>query len=203
MKQGELALAESTVSAPLTLTDEIRSGDEHAYANLVREVMPVVYRFLLRMLASREDAEDLTQETFYEIYRRRDTLKPGKDITPYLFTIARRKAISRFRWRTVRRVLTPLNDVHEDTVPGAHECPREQLDEHTREACVMKALQGLKEDKRTVVILRFFEEYSYADISEVMGKPEGTVKSLAFRAERELRERLESLMRLPESEKQK
>lgn len=198
---GDMALIEpATPVKTAPLTEQIRAGDEHAYAGLVQEYMPMVYRFLLRMLHSHEDAEDLTQETFYEVYNRRSTLRAGAEITPYLFTIARRKAISRYRWRTVRKVLTPLNPVHEETLPGDADCPRQQTEKNHREAAVMKALQGLKEEKRTVVILRFFEELTYAQIAEVLNKPEGTVKSIAFRAERELRERLESMLDVQEDE---
>lgn len=180
--------------------EQIRQGDEHAFARLVSEYMPAVYRYLFRMLGSQEDAEDLTQDTFYELHKGRERLQLTADIAPYLFTIARRKAISRFRWRTVRRVLTPLNEVHENTLPGSDDGPRQHLDQDRQEKAVLHALQGLKEEKRTVIVLRFFEELTYTEIAAVLGKPEGTVKSLAFRAERELRQRLDSLPDLAECE---
>lgn len=61
------------------------------------------------------------------------------------------------------------------------------------EETVNRVLAGLKPEKREVVILRFFEERSYAEIARILGKPEGTVKTIAFRAERELRERMRRL----------
>lgn len=87
----------------------VEAYSENAFATLVSEFTPKIYRFLYRMLDSKEDAEDLTQETFIEVYKRLDALRKDVDIAPYLFTIARRKAISRYRWRTVRRILKPLS----------------------------------------------------------------------------------------------
>lgn len=171
----------------------VEAYSENAFATLVSEFTPKIYRFLYRMLDSKEDAEDLTQETFIEVYKRLDALRKDVDIAPYLFTIARRKAISRYRWRTVRRILKPLSqtDIDEPVCENAN--PRERAERNRMEETVNRVLAGLKPEKREVVILRFFEERSYAEIARILGKPEGTVKTIAFRAERELRERMRRL----------
>ncbi len=172
---------------------QVALGDSQAFAWLVTRYSPPVYRFMKRMLNSIEDAEDLTQETFYEVSRRRESLRHDADILPYLFTIARNKAISLIRWRTVRRCLVPLTHEHDDTVSGSSASPVDEFQKQQTEQAVNKALASLAPNKRAVLIMRFFENMPYREIAIAMNKPEGTVKSLAFRAERELREKLAGL----------
>jgi RNA polymerase sigma-70 factor (ECF subfamily) len=178
------------------LVCRMAKGDEHAYAQLVTRYSPPTYRFLYRMLGSMEDAEDVTQDTFFELHKNREKLRTDVDILPYLFTIARRKAITLLRWKTVRRKLSPLGEEHENTVASSAILPRDQFHDRKVEELVNQAIGKLKPAKRAVVILRFFEGLSYQDIAHVMNKPEGTVKSLAFRAEKELRRRLAAIEQL-------
>ncbi len=173
-----------------SLNQRIVRGDEHAFAQLVSRYSTPVYRFLARMLGSSEDAEDLTQETFYAFYKHHRKLREDVDIHPYLFTIARRKAISHIRWRGVRKMLTPLLPEHDNTPLTFDSSPVESLEQERTEQIVQQSLDKLHPDKRAVVILRFFEGMSYAEIAQVLNKPEGTVKSLVFRSEQELRSRL-------------
>ncbi|MDP8242621.1 MAG: RNA polymerase sigma factor [Candidatus Hinthialibacter antarcticus] len=170
--------------------ERLAQGDDHAFAELVKLYSTPVYRFLFRMLGSQQDAEDLTQDVFYEIHRNRAKIRRDVGPLPYLFTIARRKAISKFRWRTVRKVLNPLSPQGEQMIAGTEATPRDNACAKGIDQAVQRALGGLKPDKRAVIILRYFEERTYKDIADIMNKPEGTVKTLAFRAERELRDRL-------------
>src|SRR5690606_10151216 len=89
------------------LIQQTAAGDERAYGLLVQQFSAPVYRFLYRMLNQSEDAQDLTQDTFYELYRNRAKLRADVHILPYLFTIAQRKAISLLRWRRVRQMVLP------------------------------------------------------------------------------------------------
>ena len=164
--------------------------NEHAFSVIVSRFSEPVFRFLYRMLGSREDAEDLTQETFYALHRNQEKLREGADVTPYLFTIAHRKAISMIRWRMVRRCLLPLSTEHEHVIPSDAESPRGTMNGTQIERIVNQAVSELKPDNRAVLILRFFENLSYKDIARITKKPEGTVKSLLFRAEWELRKKL-------------
>lgn len=176
------------------LAERVAAGDEQAYAQFVERFMPAVYGFLCRLLNSSEDAEDLTQDTFFEVYSRRQQIDAKKNLKAYLFTIARRKAISHYRWRNVRRVLSPLTEVTENQAKDEGESPRDWADANREQDLLRKAMEGLSTDKRTVLILRFMEELDYESIAAVMKKPLGTVKSLAFRAEQELRERMQRRM---------
>ncbi|MGI6455901.1 MAG: RNA polymerase sigma factor [bacterium] len=172
------------------LIQQTAAGDERAYGLLVQQFSAPVYRFLYRMLNQSEDAQDLTQDTFYELYRNRAKLRADVHILPYLFTIAQRKAISLLRWRRVRQMVLPLKRENEETIASSQNNPRDCVHNAHLESRLNRALANLKPARRAVLILRFFEGMEYQEIARIMNKPEGTVKSLAFRAERELREKL-------------
>ncbi|MBN2329559.1 MAG: RNA polymerase sigma factor [Candidatus Omnitrophica bacterium] len=184
-----------------SLNARIAGGDEQALALVVGRYSAPVFRFLARMVGSDEEAQDLTQETFYSFYLHREKLRLDVDIHPYLFTIARRKAISHLRWRKVRSILTPFTPEHENTFENQRRSPADRLLQKRTEAEVQNALNRIHPEKRTVLILRFFEEQSYSDIARIMNKPLGTVKSLAYRGERELRSRLAHCLEREEGER--
>jgi len=165
-------------------------SDEHLYAQWVRRYSSPVYGFLYRMLSSSEDAEDLTQETFFALYQNRTKVRTDVELLPYLFTIARRKAISLIRRRTVRGIFLPLAHEHEQEIACPRFSPADAALQSQQEQIVNQALATLKPKYRAALILRFFEGLSYPEIAQVMRKPEGTVKSWIFRAEKELRRRL-------------
>lgn len=159
---------------------------EARFSEWVREHAEPVRRFLARMLNSEADAEDVAQEVFCEMYRRRRGIRPEGNPRAYIFAAARRKAISLMRWRRVRRILHPLGEGHAE-IPSEAAGARELEDRRRAERLVNDALAQLSEPKRAVIALRFFENLPYREIAEILGKPEATVRSKACRAERELR----------------
>lgn len=172
------------------LSWRIAQGDDQAFAQAVHLYSTRIFRFIRRMVFSTDDAEDLTQETFYALHKYRETVKPEAELLPYLMTIARRKAISWIRWRSVRRIIHPLTEPEKAAVLSPAASPMDESHHRQTEARVQQALAAISPKKRAVLILRFFEELSYREIAEIMHQPEGTVKSWVYRGEKELRKQL-------------
>ena len=172
--------------ADLVIDQAVVDSDE-AFNSLIRKTSPIIYRFLVRMAGSAEDAQDLTQEVFLAVHKSRAKLRVGSRALPYLFTIARRKAISFLRWRSVRAVVQPLGGSHQDLAENRSPSPRDQVDEQERWQALESAIGKLKPTERAAVILRLFEERPYDEVAQILGKPVGTVRSVVFRAERKLR----------------
>lgn len=173
-----------------SLVRDLARGDGRAFNGLVARYMVPVYRFTKRLVGSVEDAEDLTQETFRVLYEHRRELNPEASISSYLFTVARRKAISLIRWRKVRRIVRPLSREDECAIPDSSASPVDFTRLRQTEEAVDRALQCLSPKKRAALLLRFFEGLTYGQIARVMNAPEGTVKAWVSRGERELRRRL-------------
>ncbi len=167
--------------------DESVLESDDAFNRLAEKTAPVVYRFLIRMVGSREDAEDLTQDVFLAAYQSRCKLRVGAPALPYLLTIARRKAISLYRWRTIRSLLRPIDDREDQSAVDPALSPREQTESSRQQKRIESAVMKLNPKERAVIVLRLFEERPYEEIARIMRKPIGTIKSTVFRAERKLR----------------
>lgn len=175
-------------------TWKLIAGDESTFAGIVQELTEPIYRFLYRMLGNAEDAEDLTQDTFYEFHKTRHKVRPDADVRPYVYTIAKRKAISLIRWRKVRRILSPLTAENSEIIASGSPRPDHLYHDLKLEEAVQNKLNCLKPDARAAIILRFFEDLSFQEIAQVMDKPESTVKSMIYRGELELRKRLDGII---------
>ena len=150
-----------------------------------------------------EEAEDLTQDVFLRIYRARKGYKPRAKFSTWLFTIANNVALNHLRGKgrapamatesqSPRSLgLRPL----EERAMARDGTPSAQMRQVELSDVVREALGVLGEDQKLAVLLNKFEDMSYGDIAEVMGRSEAAVKSLLARARNQLREQLEPYLK--------
>jgi RNA polymerase sigma-70 factor (ECF subfamily) len=175
--------------------DGFRAGDPDAVRAVYREYGRLVFAVARRTLGSRELAEEATQETFVKAWRAAAGFEPGRDIGPWLATIARRTAIDVHR-REARRRADPLTEVAVDH-PSVVELPPGV--ERAYDAwAVRQAVDELPDDEREVVRLQHLEELTHVEVAARLGLPVGTVKSRSFRAHRRLAQRLGYLREVDE-----
>src|SRR5262245_36105706 len=110
----ERPTAGSTPGPDARLVRQLRQGDAEAGRQFVREHYPAIYRYLLYLTGRREAAEDLTQETFLQAWRRLETFDDRGPLRPWLHRIARREFLQALR---SQRVEASLDDVPEAAVP--------------------------------------------------------------------------------------
>jgi len=155
-----------------------------------------LYRTALRLTRMPADAEDLVQETMLKAFRAEDTFKPGTNLRAWLFTILHNTARNRLRDRVRDHV-----DIDSETVEragdqplqGAAETPETLLLRETLAPELQAAIDELPEAFREAVWLRDVEEFSYAEIAEMLGVPVGTVMSRISRGRRMLFDKLQHL----------
>ncbi len=160
------------------LVERVEQGDPAALGALYDRFAERVYRFSLFRVGNHADAEDLTQRTFLKMieamprYQRR-----GIPFEAWLFRLARNATIDLMRGR---RAHEPLESVHEmrSLAPGP-EAAAEQADEL---AATRRAMRKLTEEQREVISYRFAAGLTPREIGLLMGKREGTVRALQFRA---------------------
>jgi len=152
-----------------------------------------LYNLALRLTGNQAEAEDLVQETYLRAYRFFDTFTPGTQIKAWLFRILRNTFINRYRAKKVRPEeveLTRLEGGYETAVDQSflreHQprSPEEILFHGVLDEEVVKALDALPEEYRTVVHLALVEELSYKEIAAVLSIPIGTVMSRLHRGRR-------------------
>ena len=172
------------------------AGDERAYRDLIERYERQVFSVALRMVRVREDAEDLTQETFVRMFKALDRYDPTRPFPAWLLTIAARLSIDHLRRRRVKTVSlfrsepgTDEERVVEIEDPGFG--PEELAVRGEEERGAEALIGALPEHYRIVVVLRHQQGLSYEEIAEALRLPLGTVKARIHRARALLKERLE------------
>ncbi|HET7488154.1 MAG TPA: RNA polymerase sigma factor [Acidimicrobiales bacterium] len=164
-----------------------RAGDPDAVRAVYRAYGGLVYAVAHRVLGDRWLAEEATQQAFVQAWRAAATFDEGRDLGPWLATIARRVAIDVHR-REARRAHGRLDDV-----PGSH--PAVVAVPRTADSAydaweVRRAVDALPPDEREVVRLQHAGGLTQAETASKLGIPLGTVKSRSARAYRRLAGRL-------------
>jgi RNA polymerase sigma-70 factor (ECF subfamily) len=167
-------------------------GDERAFEQLVETHRNRLYTLAARELGSSADAEDAVQETFVKAWRALPRFRAESSFSTWVYRICL-NAISDQRTRAGRRTTAPLEEI------GEPSDPRDALAEHELSGALQQALAALDESYRTPVILYDVLGRSYAEIADVLGVAEGTVKSRIFRGRAELARQLGTLREDEES----
>jgi RNA polymerase sigma factor (sigma-70 family) len=141
-------------------------------------------RSYLRRLVGHDDADDILQQVFYEVWRHNRRYDPSRSLTAWVLGIARNRAIDHLRRR--RHIAVALDDL-EDV---AGEDGRELAERHARAHEVRDALTRLPEEQREVLVLAYFGRFTQSEIATHLDVPLGTVKARAFRGQRRLAEHL-------------
>ncbi len=161
----------------------LRAGDEHAVRELYARYGRLVHAVALRVLADPQRAEEATQQTFLQAWRRSETFEPGRDFAPWLATIARRTAIDIQR-RERRRPAAPLDEADPGDPALVSSPPTAEQIEMVWS--VRAAIDALGDDERLIVRMQHLEGWTHAQIAERLDLPLGTVKSRSHRAHRRL-----------------
>jgi len=181
--------------AGVSIAEQFRASNPDAVREVYREYGRLVYAVSFKVLGNRALAEEATQQAFLQAWRAASSFDAGKELGPWLATIARRAAIDVHR-RESRRSTQPLEDVapdHPDVValpPSAEQAY--DVWEVRRAALgsvvwvVWGAIDGLPEEERQVVRLQHVDGLTHAEIAAKLDVPVGTVKSRSFRAHRRL-----------------
>ena len=194
------------VAEPLSdhhLLEAIRTGDEIAFAELVRRYRNQITNYVYRLTNDYEAAVDLAQETFLRVYRAADRYQTNYAFSTYIYRIATNLAISELRRRKRRRLVSLTGFFQERERAGE---PREfdpadgrplqdtTLVEGERQAAVARAIASLPDKYRAPLVLRDVEGRSYEEIARILHMSEGTVKSRINRARAFLRDKLRAYL---------
>jgi RNA polymerase sigma-70 factor (ECF subfamily) len=148
-----------------------------------------VYRFV----GDRETAEDIIQETFLRAFRRRKDYRAIANFSTWLFTIAGNLAKSELRRRKRWRFFSLNWDEESETgidIPDESKRPDTMAETSMTDDLIQEAIESLPANYRRVIILRDVEGMSYHEISKIVGRPVGTIKSRVNRARLRLQRRL-------------
>jgi RNA polymerase sigma-70 factor (ECF subfamily) len=205
MASRELALGTAafagTAAAERGLVELCRRGDAEAFARLVSLHESMVYNLSARLLGDAEDARDLSQDVFLQVYRQLGRFEGRSSLKTWIYRIVVNQARNRQRWwrRRRRERSCPIEDMtqadHARAAAGRPDAdaPYERLARAERVRHLQQALLRVSFDHRAILLLREVEGLGCDEIAVALEVPEGTVKSRLARARASLREQVVGL----------
>lgn len=161
------------------LIKRIADGDEEALKKLIRLYRDRVFLYVYGLTGNYEDSEEITAETFFQIWRSAKNFKGLSKPSTWIFGIARNLTMNLLRKR--RRELQAYELEDRDFPVQDEELPQNV-------ELLRAAIERLSPIHREVIHLAFYEELSYSEIAKVLGVPENTVKTRVFYAKKKLKE---------------
>ena len=178
------------------LVAQFQAGRLDAFDDLMKRYKGQIYAYLLRSVKNYEDAEELTIEVFFKVYRALDTWKPQARFSTWLYKIAHNLSIDFHRAKS-RRHTYSLDDeefsVDEPTAVDLWSNPEWELEEKDRHRVIREAIDQLSPKQKAVFMLNRYQGLQIKEITEVLGMAEGTVKIHLHRAVRKLQTLLQPL----------
>ncbi len=163
-----------------------QSGDRDALITLLREIEQHVYRTAYYILNNEEDAHDAAQEALIRIYTKIGSYEEKAQFKTWVQRIVTNICIDKFR----RAKPTVSIEEHEMVFQGRESVEKEVMSGYLAQD-IQKAINQLPDHHRSVVVLRYLQDFSYNEIAETMGLPLNTVKSYLFRARQQLQNLLQ------------
>lgn len=179
---------------------QIVQGDRNMFRKLVEKYQPLVFRTCMGFLHNKDDADDLTQEVFIQVYQTLPGFKGDASFSTWIYRITVNASLNKIRKSSksmfIQRMETVFGiDKEQETsfqLPD-HENPENILIHNEHREWVQKALNSLPENQRTAIVLSKYDDLSQKEIAAIMNTTEGAVEALIQRAKANLRERLSSL----------
>jgi RNA polymerase sigma-70 factor (ECF subfamily) len=177
-----------------------KAGDEKAFAEIVLHSQKKVFNIAYRMLGNMEEAKDLAQEVFLSVFESIKDLKEEIKFDAWLTQITLNHC--RNRWKYLKRrqyfnseSLDDPIETEDGNMPRViydpSDNPETLYEKKMIQQFIQKGLLKLKEDQRELLVLRDLQGFSYEEMAELLGLPEGTIKSKLHRARMDLKEVLE------------
>lgn len=181
LPEADEAVGEGNVVA---LVDAAREGDSAAFAALYDHYVDLVYRFVLyRVGGDSALAEDITSEVFLRALRKIKGFQwRGRDVGAWFLTIARNLVLDHFKSGRFRLEVLGSEGTDRDHVVDAEDAALSRV----TQADLYKAISQLGTDQQEVIYWRFLQGYSVAEAAAAMGKSEGAIKALQYRAVKSL-----------------
>ena len=189
----------SVQNSALGFVERLKAGDQDAFDLLVSKFAGDIFGLAYRLTQNREEADDITQETFLSAVRAIANFRGDAELKTWLFRITVNHARNRFRWWKRRRLDRTISIDAQfgesetagiDRIADSGKDPEQTALEIERKSAVFRELGNLPHVYREVVVLCDVEGYSYDEIALIVGVGIGTVKSRIARGRGVLRERL-------------
>lgn len=181
------------------IIQQLRQGSEQAFKNLVSNYQKLVVNTCYSLVQNTEDAEDIAQDVFIEVFRSVDRFRADAKLSTWLYRIAVNRSLNHIRdnkrrkwFRSVEEVFSSKTENVNQPPVAAAENPASEMESQERTAIIHEAIRSLPENQKIAFTLNKYEDLSYKEIAEVMETSVSSVESLLHRAKLNLQKKLYS-----------
>jgi RNA polymerase sigma-70 factor (ECF subfamily) len=168
------------------LVERAQAGDAEAFGELYDRYVDLVYRYVYYRVGTTQLAEDLTSETFLRALRRISSFTwQGRDVGAWFVTIARNLIADHYKSGRYRLEMT-TDDIVETGSKMVEDSPENAVLESMQNKVLLEAVKQLNAEQQECIVLRFLQGLSVAETAQAMGKNDGAIKALQYRAIRSL-----------------
>lgn len=173
-----------------------RKGDQRAFAEIVELYKDKIFHLAYRMLNNQHEAEDIVQETFLRVYKNLDRYDENQKFSTWIYRIGTNLCIDRLRKRKPSYSLdADMNDQEGmdgySMIPSDDRTPESEMLISETQRIIHQAIESLPAKYKTIMILRYIQDMSLQEISEVLTLPVTTIKTRVHRGREFLRKKLE------------
>ncbi|MEA4826882.1 RNA polymerase sigma factor [Clostridium sp. JNZ J1-5] len=162
---------------------ELKTDSE--FKEIYSQMWLKVYKYIYYLVQNKEEAEEIAQDVFQKIFIKYKSNRLEKEkIEPYIFRAAKNAVVDRWRQNGRKAKVITIEDM------SVFDIDKYQENRITENMLVRQAMDELDVESRAVIELRIIKGYTVKEVANIMGKPEGTVKSLQFRALKKLKDNL-------------
>lgn len=159
------------------LVKKAQNGDENAYLELFQAYEADIYRMAFVYVKNKEDALDVVQEVAYRSFKNIKTLKKPEYLKTWLIKITINCSVNLLR---ANRKVIPLKPEYEQSL-------KDEEEDIPLAVSLHEIMNVLQEDEKSAVLLKYYHDYTFQEVSEILNIPLGTAKSLMYRALKKLR----------------
>ncbi len=167
------------------MISRVKKGDKEAYGIIVKKYMKKAYFLALGFVGDTNDALDLSQVAFIRAYRSLPSFDQERPFLPWFYAILRNLCLNFVKRKKVIPMI-PLEEASQSDPALCQEDHPEDMKE-----IVGKAISSLSAEAREVILLKYFQEYSYREMAQILDCPVGTIMSRLYYARKKLKENLE------------
>ncbi|ARV14002.1 RNA polymerase sigma factor [Polaribacter sp. SA4-12] len=178
--------------------EHLRAGKQSAFSQLLDDYQQKVFGTCISFVPNKEDAEDIAQEVFLEIFKSIHKFKGDSKLSTWIYKIATNKCLEFIRKKNTKKRFAFMQTIMGNEIPLDKTSyftevnhPGILMENKEKSAIIFKAINTLPESQRVIFTLAKIDDKSYQEIVEITGKSLSSVESLMFRAKKGLQEKLE------------